>query len=72
MWEKKNNRVSKHSFPTSMERVDIVRGTAAADDVGVRNKLAATSFGKFTRRARGHRRNPEHKFCVALIRCKRT
>jgi hypothetical protein len=54
-----------------MERFDIVRGTAAAGEVGVREELAATCFGKFTRRARRQGRNPAHKFRVALIRCKR-
>ena len=39
MWalgEEKTNRAYKHSFPHGMERFDIVRGTAAAGEIGVR------------------------------------
>jgi hypothetical protein len=44
MWEEKINRACKHSFRHGMERFDIVRGTAAAGEVGVREELAATEF----------------------------
>ena len=47
MWalgEEKTNRAYKHSFPHGVERFDIVRGTAAAGEVGVREELAATEF----------------------------
>jgi hypothetical protein len=71
MWEEKINRACKHSFPHGMERFDIVRGTAAAREVGVREELAATCFGKFTRCTSRQGRNPTHKFRVALIRGKR-
>jgi hypothetical protein len=30
MWEEKINRAYKHSFPHGMERLDIIRGSAAA------------------------------------------
>jgi len=66
------NRAYKHSFPLGWNARHRPRLTAAAGDVGVRNEFAAMGFGKFTRRARPHRRNPAHKFCVALIRRKRT
>jgi hypothetical protein len=55
-----------------MERLGIMRGSAAAGRVGVRKKFAATRFGKFTRRTRRQRRNPADKFCVPLIRRKYT
>jgi hypothetical protein len=74
MWalgEEKTNRAYKHSFPHGVERFDIVRGTAAAGEIGVREEFAATRFGKFTRRASRQGRNPGYKFRVALIRYKR-
>src|SRR5262249_49487005 len=70
-WGKKTARAYKHSFPAWMERTDFIHGAARLSRPFGR-KFAATDFGKFTRRARRQRCNPAHKFCIALIRCKRT
>jgi len=70
MWEKKTTRAYK-AFVSRMDGTDRLHPRRRR--LSRRSEeFAATNFGKFTRRAHRQWHNPAHKFCIALIRCKRT
>jgi hypothetical protein len=67
---KENHRAWGHSFPAGMERLDIVRGTVAVGEWAFGTSSQRRVSANLLAAAHRHRRNPKHKFCVALIRCK--